>query len=44
VCVCACVTLARNVWQVLKGQEAGVADPLGVYDELGDHLQVCPPT
>lgn len=25
--------------QVLKGQEAGVADPFGVYDELGDHLQ-----
>jgi len=25
--------------QVLKGQEAGIADPLGVYDELGDHLQ-----
>jgi hypothetical protein len=25
--------------QVLKGQEAGIADPFGVYGELGDHLQ-----
>ena len=25
--------------QILKGQEAGEADPFGVFDELGDHQQ-----